>query len=147
VSLLSIFDVLELDVSETLGSAGFSVGWETNSLDAVVSEERPHGVFVRVEGEISNEERSTGWALRISECLSTLLAVFLRISWETAVDLDGTTVDLLAVHLESLVDSFSGCEVDVAETARPSGVAVGLDGSRFDLSALSEFLSEAVVVD
>jgi len=37
--------------------------------------------------------------------------------------------------------------VDVAETTRATGVAVGLDGGRLNLAALSELLGEAVAVD
>jgi hypothetical protein len=107
----------------------------------------PDTVLRGVKREVADEEGRGRRALRVSESLAPLLSIPGGVAGRAAVDLDSTAIDLLAVHLKSLLNGVGSGEVYVAKSARPASVAVGLDGRRLDLTTLGELLGEAVVVD
>ena len=120
--------VAELDVTEALGRAAFAVGGQPDIDNlAVLAKELVDAVLIGGEGQVSYKEDEGGWADGVVEDLCALLRVGgagLRV-----VEVDGTSVDLLALELGHGLDGggYVG-ELDVAEAARPASCTVDLEG-------------------
>jgi hypothetical protein len=145
--ILGTLNVLKLDVTESFGPSGFTVGGQANALDTVLIEELPDGVFRNTEAQVADKEGGAGRAGLVIEGLGPVLASFILVRCGAPVDVNRTPVDLGAVHEEGLLDCLGGREANVSESSRLSGFTISLHMSRLDLTARGELLGEAVVVN
>jgi hypothetical protein len=103
-------------------------------------------VLVDAEGEVTDEENGSWLVGLVAVTLSTLLGVWW---WARSgvVDLDCTSIDLLAVECDGLGSGLEVGKLDVTKTTRTVGFTVDHDTCLDDLTALGELGSEPVVVD
>jgi hypothetical protein len=145
---LSTLDSLELNVSETLGGAGLTVGWQTDGLNSTVfSESVVQRVFVGGEGHVADPQGGAWRVLLVTELLGSLLRVLRGRSSGSVVDVDRSTVNLLAVQLDSLGGSLEFGKLDVTESTGSVLFSVHHDSHADDLTTFLELGLEPVVVD
>jgi hypothetical protein len=146
--LLRAFNVFKLDVTEALWTAGLAICWKSHILHcSVFAKELPHRILGGVEAEVTDEKGCRWWAGLIAKRFSSVLSRLRFVHWPTSVNVDGPTVDLLAVESYRSFHCFRGCKVNMAKATRFSGVAVYLNVGRDDLTTFFELLGQLVVVN
>lgn len=150
---LGILDRVEGNVAEALEVTSLHVGGETDARDlASVAEEGVDGVLVDVEGEVADEESvglgAQGITVGLSAVIGTLTGVGLGGTSIGVVKVQGTTVNLLALHgLVGSDASLGGTEVNVAEATAAASVLVHDDTSANKAIEVLESLPQSVVVN
>jgi hypothetical protein len=79
--------------------------------------------------------------------LCALLTESLLVRRVALVDIDGTPIDLLPVHCESLFNGVGGLEVNITKSAGATSVTIHLYMGRFNFPAFRELLGQPVIVD
>ena len=150
-SCLGLVDILELDVSESLGGTSLPVGDESDRLNAtVLAEGLVDGVLVGLERQVSDEKSLGRLGGLVAKLAGSLLpgTVGRGGSGRGKVDVDLSSVNLLSVHL---LDGLGGIldvdELDVSESSRLLGGSVEHDSGGRDLTELVKLGLEPVVVD
>ena len=145
---LGTLDSLELHVGEALGRAGLPVGRQTNGLNvSVLSESVVERVLVGGEGHVADPEGGTGRVLLVAVLRRTFLRVRPFRSLRGVVDVDGSTVDFLAVQRNGLGGRLFVGKLDVTEPSGTVLFTVHHNSDANDLTTLLEFGLQPVVVN
>ncbi len=112
----------------------------------MLSESLVEHVLVDTERQVADKENWGRVVGLVTESVGTLLGVWWG-AGSGVVDLDGTTINLLAVESDGGSGGLEGGELDVTETTGSVGVTIDHDTSGRDLTTLRELGSEPVVVD
>lgn len=152
ISILSILNGSEANVSETLWCTGLHISWQSDVGNGTVSTESlTKSVLVSLEGDVANEQSIRLWILGITELLSTLVGL---LTWCGVVTGGGeVNIGLATINKSSLLSLESRCgisrvgELDVAETLGATRLSVADDTGTSDLSELLEFAVKPLIVN
>jgi hypothetical protein len=137
----------KLDIGKAFWPSRLTIRWNTNAFNvAVLAKDFPKLILIDTKAKIPNKENARCWALRVAERLCPIFTDSALIRRSAFVNIDGSSINLLPVHFESLFNSICGCEVNVAKTARLPGRAIRLHLSRDNFAAGGKFLCKPIVV-
>ena len=146
----SLLSGREVDVTETLEGTGLAVSGKRDTGDvAVLLEGLLDNLVAAVEGEVTKEEGVAGSGALVTELVGALEGLVGRLlTGSGEVDVEGTTVELVAHHLLlSLGGSLGGVELDVTETIGAARLAVADNTAADDVTELLELAVEPVLIN